>query len=112
MSPYLPNSRRRTEATVGTCNRISRPLALAVALAAFAPCLPAADYPTRPIRLIVPYVPAGAADIVGRIAAHKLSETLGKTVVVDNRPGAGGNLGTDLAAKAAPDGYTLLIGNV
>ena len=72
----------------------------------------AADYPHRPIRFVVPYPPSGAADIVARVVAQKLGEALGATVVVDNRAGAGGNLGTDLVAKAAPDGYTLLMGNV
>jgi tripartite-type tricarboxylate transporter receptor subunit TctC len=68
-----------------------------------------AQYPSRSIRLIVPFPPAGATDIVGRIVAQKLSDQLGQSVVVENRPGAGGTLGSDLAAKAAPDGYTLLI---
>ncbi len=68
------------------------------------------DYPARPVRLIVPYPPAGATDIVARIVSQKLGEKWGRSVVVDNRPGAGGNIGTELAAKSAPDGYTLLIG--
>jgi tripartite-type tricarboxylate transporter receptor subunit TctC len=68
-----------------------------------------AQYPNRSIRLIVPFPPAGATDIVGRIVAQKLSERLGQPVVVENRPGAGGTLGSDLVAKAAPDGYTILI---
>ena len=72
----------------------------------------AQDYPIRPLRFIVPYPPGGAADIVARMVAQKLTAALGATVVIDNRAGAGGNLGTDLAAKAAPDGYTLLMGNV
>src|SRR5258708_7685739 len=68
------------------------------------------QYPSRAIRLIVPFPPAGATDIVGRIVAQKLSERLGQPLVVENRPGAGGSLGSELAAaKSAPDGYTLLI---
>ena len=70
----------------------------------------AADvFPNRPIRLIVPYPPGGGTDIVGRVLGEKLSANLGKPIVVDNRGGAGGVLGTELAAKAAPDGYTLLL---
>jgi tripartite-type tricarboxylate transporter receptor subunit TctC len=68
-----------------------------------------AQYPTHAVRLIVPFPPAGATDIVGRIVAQKLGERLGQAVVVENRPGAGGSLGSDVAAKSAPDGYTILI---
>jgi tripartite-type tricarboxylate transporter receptor subunit TctC len=68
-----------------------------------------AQYPQRAIKLIVPFPPAGATDIVGRIVAQKLGERLGQPVVVENRPGAGGSIGSDLAAKSAPDGYTLLM---
>src|SRR5579864_7829532 len=67
------------------------------------------DYPTRSIRLIIPFPPGGSNDVVGRIIANQLGEKLGKQVFVDNRAGAGGVVGSDLAAKAAPDGYTLLI---
>jgi tripartite-type tricarboxylate transporter receptor subunit TctC len=68
-----------------------------------------AQYPNRPLKLIVPFPPAGATDIVGRIVAQKLSERLGQPVVVENRPGAGGSLGSDLAAKSPADGYTILM---
>ena len=68
-----------------------------------------AQYPNRPLKLIVPFPPAGATDIVGRIVAQKLGERLGQPVVVENRPGAGGSLGSDLAAKSPSDGYTILI---
>jgi tripartite-type tricarboxylate transporter receptor subunit TctC len=68
-------------------------------------------YPTRPIRFICPYVAGGAGDIFTRTIAQKLTEALGHSVVVDNRPGANGGIGTELVAKAAPDGYTLLMGN-
>jgi tripartite-type tricarboxylate transporter receptor subunit TctC len=73
--------------------------------------LPAAaeSFPTRPIRLIVPYPAGGGTDIVGRVLGQKLHESLGQPVVIDNRGGAGGTLGTAAAAKSAPDGYTLLL---
>jgi tripartite-type tricarboxylate transporter receptor subunit TctC len=70
----------------------------------------AADvYPSKPVRLIIPFPPGGSNDIAGRLIAAKLTERLGKQVVVDNRGGAGGVLGTEMAAKSSPDGYTLLI---
>lgn len=68
------------------------------------------DYPNKPIRLIVAFPAGGSTDIVGRIVAQKLSERLGQAIVVENRGGAGGTIGTDAAAKAAPDGYTLTLG--
>ena len=75
------------------------------------PALAQASYPTKPIRLIVPFPPGGSTDLIGRIAALRLGERLGQTIVVDNRGGAGGTLGTELVAKAPPDGYTLMIGS-
>ncbi len=69
----------------------------------------AQPYPVRPIRMIIPFSAGGATDVPGRIVAQKLSDTIGQQVVVDNRPGAGSIIGTDLAAKSQPDGYTLLL---
>src|SRR6476620_1293162 len=81
--------------------------ALALLLALSAPA--AAEYPDRPVRLIIPFPPGGSNDVVGRLVANQLSEKLGHKVFVDNRGGAGGVLGTEAAAAAAADGYTLLI---
>jgi tripartite-type tricarboxylate transporter receptor subunit TctC len=72
----------------------------------------AANYPQRPVRLLVPSAPGGAMDIVSRIVAPRLGEELGQQFVVDNRGGAAGNIGNEIAARAAPDGYTVLIGNI
>mgnify|MGYP003347094355 FL=1 len=71
----------------------------------------AADWPARSFRWIVPYPPAGTTDILARIIGQRLSEKLGQTIVIDNRPGAGNNLGTEIAIKAAPDGYTWFLVN-
>jgi tripartite-type tricarboxylate transporter receptor subunit TctC len=79
------------------------------ALAVLTATAAAQDYPTKPVRLIVPFPPGGSNDVVGRIVATGLGERLGKQVLVDNRGGAGGVLGTEVAANAAPDGYTLLV---
>ena len=87
--------------------------ALAVAAAAFvATTTQAADYPTRPIQLIIPFAAGGPTDIVGRIMGGKMSEIMGQTFVVENRSGAGGNIGAEVVAKATNDGYTLLFATV
>ena len=84
-------------------------LLIPLALLAASRSASADDYPTRSIRLIIPFPPGGSNDVVGRIIANQLGKELGQQVFVDNRAGAGGVVGTDLAAKAAPDGYTLLV---
>jgi tripartite-type tricarboxylate transporter receptor subunit TctC len=86
----------------------------AAALAALA-CAAAAhaqSYPTKPIKMIVPFPPAGSTDISARAVAGKLAERIGHPVIIENKPGAGGNIGTDVAAKAPADGYTLVVGTV
>ena len=69
----------------------------------------AQNYPVRPVRVVIPFSPGGAADVPGRVLTQRMSEALGQQVVVDNRPGAGSAIGAELVAKAAPDGYTLLM---
>ena len=86
-------------------------LALAAALAA-APALAQAPYPSRPITLVVPFSAGGTTDIVGRLMADHMSRTLGQTIVVENTVGVGGTAGAGRVAKASPDGYTLLMGNL
>ncbi|MCC6533889.1 MAG: tripartite tricarboxylate transporter substrate binding protein [Burkholderiales bacterium] len=84
--------------------------AATIAAAALPPCVQAADdWPVRSIRMIIPFPPGGSNDIIGRLLGMHLGERVGKQIVVDNRAGAGGNLGTDIAAKSNPDGYTMLI---
>ena len=83
---------------------------LAVSALAFNPDVALAQvYPVTPIRLIFPFPPGGPTDLLGRAVAQKLSDQMGQPVVADTRPGAGGNLGLELAAKALPDGYTLVL---
>jgi tripartite-type tricarboxylate transporter receptor subunit TctC len=81
-------------------------------LAIAAPLRAQSDYPSRPIRMVVPFGPGGASDFVARIIAPKISESLGQQIVIDNRSGAAGNIGVEMAARAGPDGYTVLLGNV
>ncbi len=83
-------------------------LSILVASALLAPLAIAQEYPVRPIRFIAPFAPGGGNDITSRIVAEGLTQALGKPVIVDNRPGAGSIIGTEIVAKAAPDGYTLL----
>jgi tripartite-type tricarboxylate transporter receptor subunit TctC len=103
--------------------RTSRRLAAAAALAsltlaglanlALAPAAWAQNaWPTKPVRIVVPFAPGGTTDILARAVAPELSKAFGQQFIIDNRAGAGGNVGADIVAKAAPDGYTLLMGTV
>src|SRR5882672_8715313 len=88
-------------------------LAVALALAALVACgsATAQTYPTKPVRIVVGFAPGGTNDILARMMAQWLSEKLGQPFIVENRPGAANNIGTDAVAKSAPDGYTLLMAN-
>jgi len=87
-------------------------LASLLVLCASGAAVAADTYPSRPITIIVPFTSGGGTDIMARLIAEKLTRSLGRSVVVENKPGAGGTLGTDIAARAAPDGYTLMLGSV
>ena len=90
---------------------LSRLLALALLCIVSAGPAHAADYPTRPVKWVVPYPPAGTTDVLARIVAQWLTEKLGQPFVIENKPGAGNNLGTESVVKATPDGYTMLLVN-
>lgn len=92
--------------------RIAIPAALIAAAGTFATPALAADYPTKPIRLIVGFAPGGGTDTTARAMSQKLTDALGQQVVVDNRPGAAGNIAAEIVSKATPDGYTLLMGTI
>ena len=94
---------------------MNKSLIAALVAASITPALAAEsanDYPSKPIRLVVPFTPGGSTDILARVIGQKLTEAWGKQVVIDNRPGAGGNIGVDLVAKSPADGYTLVMGHI
>ena len=102
-TPLSPSSRRRLLASAAAFS-----LAAVLPGASFAQ----AAWPTKPVRIVVPFAAGGTTDILARAVAQELSKSFGQSFVVDNKPGAGGNIGADLVAKSAPDGYTLLMGTV
>ena len=87
-------------------------IALFAAMPGVSPQAVAQNFPTKPIRIVVPFPAGGTTDVVARLVAQRMSESMGQPVVVDNRGGAGGALGADIVAKSHPDGYTLLMHNV
>ena len=93
-------------------SRFASRIFLAVAIAAISSAAVAQNYPDKPIRLVVPFPAGGVTDLVSRLLGKELSDSLGQPVMIDNRPGASGMIGAGMAANAAPDGYTLLMGNI
>jgi tripartite-type tricarboxylate transporter receptor subunit TctC len=93
-------------------HRIAAFLVTALACLAWLPSASAQKYPDHPIKLVVPYAPGGSVDILGRLLAQKLSESMGQQVVVENRGGGGATIGTGVVAKAPPDGYTILLADI
>lgn len=87
-------------------------LSSALTLSGFSENAQAQEYPNKPIKMIIPFSPGGASDLVGRILQTKLGEVLGQPIIIENKPGASGNIGMEMAAKSAPDGYTLFLGNI
>ena len=88
--------------------RASAALLMAIAASSVA----AQAFPSKPIRIVVPFAAGGTADVMGRLLSQKLGPLYGQQIVVDNRPGSGGHIGAEIAARAAPDGYTIVIGTI
>src|SRR5690606_17966872 len=103
-----PHCRSRSQ---GMGNPMNRLLALILAFALVPTFDADQTYPQRPVHMIVPFSPGGATDALGRLVAYFLSQRLGEQVIVENRPGGGGVVGAEVASRAAPDGYTVLLGS-
>ena len=87
-------------------------LSCVLTLGGFSENIRAQEYPNRPIKMVIPFSPGGASDLVGRILQTKLGDVLGQPIIIENKPGASGNIGMEFAAKSAPDGYTIFLGNI
>lgn len=92
-------------------HRLAMAASAAITMCAIAPQAWAQTYPSKPIRLVIPFPPGGGTDLFGRVTAARLTQALGQQVIAENRSGAGGTIGTEIVAKSAPDGYTLLLGH-
>ncbi|OYX12751.1 MAG: hypothetical protein B7Z15_09360 [Rhizobiales bacterium 32-66-8] len=112
MSETLPRAGVGARPFAALALALTFALPLVAAPGALRAAEPGADYPTRTIRMVVPFAPGGTTDIFARLLADRVGRALGQQIVVDNKPGAGGNTGTDLVARADPDGYVLVMGTV
>src|SRR5688500_7098362 len=110
MKPKVQGSRFKSQGSRGAGRAFSLclvPFTLCLGIA----CANAQSYPARPIRFLVPFGPGGVGDITARVAAQRMGASLGQQVIIDNRPGAGGIVASEIVAKAEPDGYTMLLLN-